>query len=147
MIYRDYYIAVFISYPMSTRDTHISPRAVGPRVDMGQGLIWGMVWKLPYHDLFIKHFSFWQVCLLDIVCGVKARTPNVLILFFVFFCPGKTGVSPMLPSETVFFARTKKPYHPRDHYHTFLRSTRVILAWKPCQYHICKMYIYFSKLW
>ena len=28
-------MAIFISYPISTRDTHISPRAIGPRVDMG----------------------------------------------------------------------------------------------------------------
>ena len=28
-------------------------------------LIWGMIWKLPYHNLCIIHFSFWQVCLFD----------------------------------------------------------------------------------
>ena len=30
MRYRDYYMAIFISYPVSTQDTHISPK-----VDMG----------------------------------------------------------------------------------------------------------------
>ena len=27
VLYRDYYMAIFISYPISTRDTHIIPRA------------------------------------------------------------------------------------------------------------------------
>ena len=33
-----------------------------------------MIWKLPYHNLFIIHFSFWQVWLFDIVCSVKCKT-------------------------------------------------------------------------
>ena len=41
--YIDYYIAIFISYPISTPDTHISLRAKDPRADVGRGLIWGMI--------------------------------------------------------------------------------------------------------
>ena len=32
-------MAFFISHVISTRDSHISPRAKGPRADMGRGLI------------------------------------------------------------------------------------------------------------
>ena len=78
--------------PISTRDT-----AFSLRTDMGRGLIWGMVWKLPYHKLFIIHFSLWQVCLLDIVCGVKGKTAE---------CSECGG--------DCFFARAKKPYPPPD---------------------------------
>ena len=31
----DYYMEIFMSYPISTRDTHISSRAFSPRADMG----------------------------------------------------------------------------------------------------------------
>ena len=47
-------MAIFISYPISP-ETPISAR--------------GPIWKLPYHNLFIIHFSFWQVCLLVLVVG------------------------------------------------------------------------------
>ena len=51
-----YNMAFFVSYPISTRDSHISPRAKGPRADMGRGLIWGMIRKMSYHNLFIIYF-------------------------------------------------------------------------------------------
>ena len=42
IIYRDYYMSVFISYPVSTGDSHISPRLPyqpdGPRADTGVDL-------------------------------------------------------------------------------------------------------------
>ena len=87
---RDYYMAIFISYPVSTRDTHISPRAEGPRADMGQGLLWGMVWKLPCHNLFITQFSFWQVCLFNIICGQR-QDRRVLRMWWYGFLPGQKG--------------------------------------------------------
>ena len=45
-INRDYYMVIFISYPIP----------FGPRADMGRGLIWGMICNLPYRNLFIIHF-------------------------------------------------------------------------------------------
>ena len=91
-INRDYYIAIFIS----TWDTHISPRTKGPSADMGQGLILSMVWKLPYHNLFIIHFSFWQVYLFDIICSQRQ---DLRVLWMWWYG---------------FLAQAKKPYHPCD---------------------------------
>ena len=56
MIHRDYYMAIFISYRISTRDIHISPRSFGPRADKGRGLISGMILKLPYQNRFAVFF-------------------------------------------------------------------------------------------
>ena len=39
----DYYMSFFISHVISTRDAHISPRAEGPRANMGRGLIWHVI--------------------------------------------------------------------------------------------------------
>ena len=44
-------MAFFISDVISTRDAHINPRA-----NMGRGLIWYVIWKMPYHNLFIIYF-------------------------------------------------------------------------------------------
>ena len=82
------------------------------RSDMGRGLIWGMVWKLPYYNLFIIHFLSDKFAYFDIVCGVKRSkvrppsAPNVVIRFFFFFL--------FFFLLLFFFARAKKPYHPRD---------------------------------
>jgi hypothetical protein len=48
VIHRDYYMWVFILYPILARDTHIGPRAAeGQRADipadMGRELIWGTI--------------------------------------------------------------------------------------------------------
>ena len=53
IIYRVYYMT---SYPIPTRNSHISPRAESLRADMGWGLIWGMVRKMSYNNLFITYF-------------------------------------------------------------------------------------------
>ena len=53
----DYYMAFFILHVISTRDAHISPRAERPRVNMGRELIWHVMWKMPYHNLFIISFN------------------------------------------------------------------------------------------
>ena len=42
---------IFISYPQSTRDTHISPRAFGPRADMGVSGWYG-VWYENCHIIY-----------------------------------------------------------------------------------------------
>ena len=36
--------------------THISPRTEGPRANMGPGLIWGMIGKLPYNNLCVSWY-------------------------------------------------------------------------------------------
>ena len=57
MINRLWY-GIFISQPyqpetpISTRDAHISPRA-----NMGRGLIWHVMWKMPYNNLYLL-FAF-----------------------------------------------------------------------------------------
>ena len=53
----------FVSYPISTQDSHISLRAEGPRADMGRGLIWGMIRKMSYHNPFIICFLLLLFCL------------------------------------------------------------------------------------
>jgi len=50
-------MAFFISHVLSTRDIHISPRAEGPRAYIGRGLIWHVIWKMPYNDLKISHIK------------------------------------------------------------------------------------------
>ena len=49
-------MAFFISHVISTRDAHISPRAEGTMANMGRGLIWHVIWKMAYHNLFIIYF-------------------------------------------------------------------------------------------
>jgi hypothetical protein len=50
-------MAFFISHVISTRDAHISLRAEDPRANMGRGLIWHVIWKMPCHNLFIIYFN------------------------------------------------------------------------------------------
>ena len=65
LLYRDYYMAIFISYPVSTRDSHISPR-------------------LPYQPegrrLVTHHWLYWPSFSVD----VKRRLNKVSMLS-VFF--------------------------------------------------------------
>ena len=56
-IFIDYYMAFFISHVISTRDAHIRPRVESPRANMGRGLIWHVIWKMPYHNLLIVYFN------------------------------------------------------------------------------------------
>ena len=49
----DYYMAFFILHVISSRDLHISPRAEGPRANIGRVLIWHVICKMPYHNIFI----------------------------------------------------------------------------------------------
>jgi hypothetical protein len=57
MIIIDYYMAFFISHVISTGDAHIRPRDEGPRANMGRGLIWHVIWQMPYNNLFIIYFN------------------------------------------------------------------------------------------
>ena len=62
MVHRDYYMTFFVAYPITTRDSYISPRAEGQRTDMGRRLIWGMIRKMSYHNLFIIYFLLLLFC-------------------------------------------------------------------------------------
>ena len=55
MIYIDYYMAFFISYPLSALGHDISPRAKGMIFEWG--LIKGMIWKMTCYDMFIIYFN------------------------------------------------------------------------------------------
>ena len=51
-------MAKSVSHPISTRDSNISPRVVGPRVDIGRGLIWDVIQILPCIVVFIIYLNF-----------------------------------------------------------------------------------------
>ena len=118
-INRDYDMAIFISFPISTRDTYISPSAEGPRADMCRGLISGMIWKLPYHNLFIIHFSFWQICLSNIVCGVKSKTVECSQCGDMGFLPGQKIRITHVTWWYGFFGGQKRRITHVTHHHTF----------------------------
>ena len=62
------YMTFFVSYPISTRYSHISLRAEGPRAEMGRGLIWSMVRKMSYHNLFIIYFLLYNLLFRLSIC-------------------------------------------------------------------------------
>ena len=129
--------------PLSARDINISPGVFGHRADMGRGLIWDMIWKLTYIIYLSYIFSFWQVCLFDIVLGLKGKIAVCSECGDMGFAPGQKSAITHVTRWYVFvffLPGKKKPYQPRD----LLHSTRVICAWKPCEYHICKMNIFSS---
>ena len=65
------YATFFVSYPISTRDSHISQRATGLRADMGRGLIRGMIRKMSYHNLSIIYFLLLLFCLVEVVISLS----------------------------------------------------------------------------
>ena len=74
IIHRDYHMAIFISYPISTRDTHISPKAVG----------WYGVWYENCHIIIYLSYILLSenVAYLISYAESKARppiAPNVVI--------------------------------------------------------------------
>ena len=75
-VMRCYKMAIFISYPITTRDTHI------------RGLIWGVIWKLTYHNLFIIYFKFHlkrhenNVYFGDIFpCSIQINSRNIIQIY------------------------------------------------------------------
>ena len=62
------YMTFFVSYPISARYSHINLRAEGPRAEMGQGLIWGMIRKMSYHNLFIIYFLLYNLLFRLSIC-------------------------------------------------------------------------------
>jgi hypothetical protein len=64
-IYREYYMALSVSHPVSTRDTNIIPRALAR----------GVIRKEPYHRLVLlsnpfQYFSEWNMLKLNYVYAV-----------------------------------------------------------------------------
>jgi hypothetical protein len=54
----DYYMAFFISYPLSARGHDISPRADKVKGSLYErGLIKGMIWTMTCYDMFIIFFN------------------------------------------------------------------------------------------
>ena len=49
---------ICILYPISTPDSNISPRAKGPWIDIGLGLIWDVKQILPCIVVFIRFLNF-----------------------------------------------------------------------------------------
>ena len=90
---------------------------------MGVSVDMEYVSKLPYHNLFIIHFSFWQVCLFDIVCEVKGKTAECSECGDMGFLSWQKSRITHVTWWYELFARAKKPYHPRDPLSHLLRPT------------------------
>ena len=56
VINREYYMALSVSHPVSTRDTNIIPRA------LARGLIQDVIRKEPYHIMFIIYLNTRKSC-------------------------------------------------------------------------------------
>ena len=82
---------------------------------MGRGLIWVMIWKLPYHNLFIIHFSFWQ----DRMRSQRQDRRVLRMWWYGFFTRAKKAVSPTLPGDMGFLPGQKSRITHVTHYHTF----------------------------
>ena len=94
MINRDYYMAIFISYPISSRDTHVSPSAEGRRVEG-----WYGVWYENCHIIIYLSYIFLsdKFAYLILYAESKARPPSAPNVVIWVLCSSK-----------------KKPYHPHD---------------------------------
>jgi hypothetical protein len=62
-----YKMAIFISYPITTRDTHI------------RGLIWGVICKLTYYNLFIIYFKFQFGDIFP--CNIQINSRNIIQIY------------------------------------------------------------------
>ena len=105
VINRDYYMAIFISYPISTRDTHISPRArwpTGPRADMSVSGWYGVWYENCHIIIYLSYIFLSDKFAYMISCAEsKARppsAPNVVISVFFF-----SATKPYHPSNLFFF--------------------------------------------
>jgi hypothetical protein len=59
---REYYMALFVSHPVSTRDTKNHPEIFSSRDDIGRGLIRDVIRKEPYHIMFIIYLNMRKSC-------------------------------------------------------------------------------------
>ena len=66
MIYTEYYMSKSASHAVSTREPYITPRATGPRGDIGRGLIWHVIQILTCNVHYIIYFNhaFDNTCIL-----------------------------------------------------------------------------------
>ena len=92
-------MALSVSHPVSTRDTNIIHRA------LAQGLIWDVIWKEPYHIMFIiyltweslvLYYELWRrrshminIILRGMIKGwwyrYQSRRTNTVVMFFQYY--------------------------------------------------------------
>ena len=108
-IYRDYYMTIFMPYPISTQNTHISPRT-----DMGVSGWYG-VWYENYHIVIYLSYIF-LLTSLPIWYGMRSDTSVLLERRVLRMCstaecskcgdmvfwPGKKAVSLTWPGDMGF---------------------------------------------
>ena len=101
-------MAIFISYPISTWDTHISPRA-----DMGVSGWYG-VWYENCHIIIYLSYIFLsdKFVYLILYAVSTARPPSIPNVVTWFFARAKKAVSPTLPDDTGFFLPGQKSLTP-----------------------------------
>ena len=120
LIYRDYYMAFFISYPISTQDSHTRSRAFGPRPDVGV-LGWYGVWcENCYRYIYLSYIFLSDkfACLISYAAS-KARPPSAPNVVIWGFCLGKKAVSPTWPGYIGLLPEQKSRITHVTHYHTF----------------------------
>ena len=134
---------------MSFPRTKKRERAIWPVIPLY--VLTADIWWLLYGNFHIviylsyMFFSFWQVCLFDVVRGVKGKTAECsecgdmgflpgqksrithVTWWYGFICSGKKAVSPTWPIITPF------ALHKSD------------MCLKAIKYHICKTNIFSSK--
>jgi hypothetical protein len=93
---REYYMALSVSHPVSTRDTNIIPRA------LARGLIRDVIRKEPYHIMFIIYLNMRKSCsvlwtfshginiiLRGMIKGwwyrYQSRQTNTVVMFFQYY--------------------------------------------------------------
>jgi hypothetical protein len=57
IIITEYYMSKSVSHAVSTREPYITPRATGPRGDIGRGLIWHVIQILTCNVHYIMYFK------------------------------------------------------------------------------------------
>ena len=96
IVNREYYMALSISHPLSTRDTNIIPRA------LARGLIQDVIRKEPYHIMLIIYLNMRKSCsvlwtfshvinilLRGMIKGwwyrYQSRQTNTVVIFFQYY--------------------------------------------------------------
>ena len=102
--YGDYYMAIFISCPISP-ETPISAR-----MPKARGLDWYGIWYENCHIIIYLSYIFLSDKFTHLISYAesKARPPSAPNEVIRVFCPGKTAVSPMWPGHMGFFLPGQK---------------------------------------
>ena len=115
-------MAIFISYPISTRDTHISPMAEGHRADMGVSGWYGVWYENRYIIIYLSYIFFLTRLPIWYRLQSQRQCRRVLSMrWYGFFARAKKPYHPryLVTWWYGFFARTKKPFTHVIHYHAF----------------------------